>query len=65
MRINGKVEIREIGLHDPPSRALGVGSFYCGGLDCHTQAMELRYSTKSHVDPMKEKILQMCRQCST
>jgi len=62
---HGKVEVREIGLHDPPSRVLGVSSFYCGGANCHTQAMELRYNTKTHVNPMKEKIRQMCRQCGT
>jgi len=64
-KMDDQVEVREIGLHDPPSRALGVGSFFCGGSNCHTQAMELRYSNKPHADPRKEKIRQTCRQCST
>jgi len=64
-KIDDQVEIREIGLHDPPSRCLGIGSFYCGGLNCHTQVMELRYQNSPHAHPMKEKIRQICRQCST
>jgi hypothetical protein len=64
-KLDNKVEIREIGLHDPPSRVFGISSFFCGGLNCHTQAMELRYSSKPHADLMKEKIRQTCRRCST
>lgn len=61
LKVDGKVEAREIGLHDPPSRVLGVGHFMCGGLRCRAQAMELRYNNKCHTDPMKESICQKCQ----
>jgi hypothetical protein len=62
-KLDDKVEMREIGLHDPPSRVLGVSHFFCGGLTCQTQARELTYSNKSHPDPKKEAIRQTCQQC--
>lgn len=56
--LDGKVEVREIGLHDLPSRVLGVDHFFCSSMSCQMQARELRYANKTHPDPMKEALCQ-------
>jgi hypothetical protein len=62
-KVGDRVEMREIGIHDPPGRVLGIGHFFCGTLSCRPQPMELRYSNKPHTDLMKESIRQHCMQC--
>jgi hypothetical protein len=62
-KLGDKVEMREIGLHDPPTRVLGVTQFFCGGLTCQTQERELKYSNRTHKEPKKEAIRQYCLRC--
>lgn len=49
------VRCRQFGLHNPPSRVLGI-DFFCRSLDCHTLPGELRYTNKRDDDVNKEKI---------
>lgn len=62
LKVDNKVEKREIGLHDPPSRVLGVHHFFCSGMNCRSQARELRYSNKLAGD-INEAVRQKCEQC--
>ena len=62
-KVGNKVQSREIGLHDPPSKVLGVCRFYCGSLVCQSQTAEMRYKNKTHTHPKKEAIHQVCNTC--
>jgi hypothetical protein len=61
-RENGTVVCRELGLHDPPSRVMGV-NFFCGGLECRPLPGELRYKNDSGPDFRKETVRQDCKKC--
>jgi len=60
---NGTVVCRNIGLHNPPSKVMGVDHFFCGGLGCRALPGELRYSNKLDSNFMKETVRQECSQC--
>lgn len=54
---------RQIGLHDPPSRVLGL-DFACGSMTCRPLPGELKYSNKPDSDMNKETVRQDCRRCN-
>jgi len=61
-KANGTVVCRSLGLHNPPSRVMGV-DFFCGGFGCRPLPGELRYYNKYHPDIKKEVVRQECSQC--
>jgi len=59
-KANGTVVCRSLGLHNPPSRVMGV-DFFCGGFGCRPLPGELRYYNKYHPDIKKEVVRQECK----
>jgi hypothetical protein len=54
----GEIMLREMGLHDPPHRVLGVDFRYCGNPDCDCRPFATIFKKKK-----KSKVRQYCRRC--